>query len=159
MTDQSANQQSNADIEIRTVADCWLVQEFKKRYSDEEVTEAIEQLRLALSASSPTPAPQKQSDTDEWLKMKCPACNGKTLFVGNGGYLTCSLVDCPEPDTEKALAAMKLDERMAELGKVTVPQHIGFTSPEDGEIYEYKIPAAYFDTRITELQKQKEEMA
>jgi hypothetical protein len=28
----------------------------------------------------------------------CPACGTTGLFLGNGGYVTCSRVDCPEPD-------------------------------------------------------------
>ena len=28
----------------------------------------------------------------------CPACGGSSLFLGSGGYVTCSRVDCPRPD-------------------------------------------------------------
>jgi hypothetical protein len=28
---------------------------------------------------------------------RCPACGLKTLFLGVGGYVTCSLSDCPNP--------------------------------------------------------------
>lgn len=28
----------------------------------------------------------------------CPACHSTSLFLGNGGYVTCSRIDCPEPD-------------------------------------------------------------
>ncbi len=35
--------------------------------------------------------------TDD-VKGRCPAC-GRTgyLFVGSGGYVTCSIVECPDP--------------------------------------------------------------
>lgn len=33
-----------------------------------------------------------------WVKGKCPACDSSdTLFVGEGGFLTCSLIGCPNP--------------------------------------------------------------
>lgn len=33
----------------------------------------------------------------EQVKGRCPACGHTTLFVAAGGYLTCSLADCPNP--------------------------------------------------------------
>ena len=27
----------------------------------------------------------------------CPACRRRTLFVGAGGYITCSYLPCPNP--------------------------------------------------------------
>lgn len=32
-----------------------------------------------------------------WVKGICPACDGRTLFVGDGGYVTCSYIPCPDP--------------------------------------------------------------
>ena len=42
------------------------------------------------------------------VKGHCPACGWETLFLGAGGYVTCSRIDCPEPD-----AAGTLLERLA----------------------------------------------
>lgn len=36
----------------------------------------------------------------------CPACGRKGLFIGAGGYLTCSQVDCPQPDVFAYYAAL-----------------------------------------------------
>ena len=33
----------------------------------------------------------------EWLEAYCPMGCGKTLFVGSGGYITCSYISCPNP--------------------------------------------------------------
>lgn len=33
------------------------------------------------------------------VKGRCPACGWETLFVGEGGYITCSRLECPRPDT------------------------------------------------------------
>lgn len=37
----------------------------------------------------------------------CPACGGSSLFLGDGGYVTCSRSDCPNP----AAASDILDDR------------------------------------------------
>ena len=31
------------------------------------------------------------------VQGRCPACNGSSLFLGTGGYVTCSRLDCPNP--------------------------------------------------------------
>ena len=31
------------------------------------------------------------------VQGRCPACNATTLFLGNGGHITCSWIDCEEP--------------------------------------------------------------
>lgn len=39
-----------------------------------------------------------------WIRgTRCPACNREELFVANGGYITCSASDCPNPDYSEAL--------------------------------------------------------
>lgn len=42
---------------------------------------------------------------DVRIRPDCPACGGSSLFLGTGGWLTCSYVDCPDP----ALAISILD--------------------------------------------------
>jgi len=32
------------------------------------------------------------------VKGKCPACGSASLFLGDGGYVTCSRIDCTAPD-------------------------------------------------------------
>lgn len=32
------------------------------------------------------------------VQGRCPACQRASLFLGSGGYVTCSSADCPEPD-------------------------------------------------------------
>jgi len=31
------------------------------------------------------------------IETRCPSCGHVTLFVGNGGHLTCSWLKCPRP--------------------------------------------------------------
>lgn len=31
------------------------------------------------------------------IQGRCPACRGDSLFVGSGGWITCSRIDCPNP--------------------------------------------------------------
>jgi hypothetical protein len=37
------------------------------------------------------------------VQGRCPACGGSSLFVGSGGYITCSRIECPEPDAATTL--------------------------------------------------------
>lgn len=36
------------------------------------------------------------NDTDVYAD--CPACGNPTLYLGEGGYITCFLMDCPDPE-------------------------------------------------------------
>lgn len=36
--------------------------------------------------------------------LRCPACNGKSLFVASGNYITCGFLECPNPDYADAVA-------------------------------------------------------
>lgn len=45
--------------------------------------------------------------------LDCPACGHPTLILGNGGYVTCSLEGCPNPDYAEANEA-KLEAYAAE---------------------------------------------
>jgi hypothetical protein len=40
-----------------------------------------------------------------WVTARCPACGGSSsLFVADGGFLTCARLDCPDPEAaQKAL--------------------------------------------------------
>lgn len=38
-----------------------------------------------------------------WVQGHCPACGRTALFVGAGGYITCSHTDCPQPDAASTL--------------------------------------------------------
>lgn len=31
------------------------------------------------------------------VQGRCPACSGSSLFLGEGGHVTCSRIDCPDP--------------------------------------------------------------
>ena len=35
----------------------------------------------------------------------CPACGTASLFLGDGGYVTCSWIDCPNPDAATTILA------------------------------------------------------
>lgn len=48
---------------------------------------------------TPVPLPRVQGE--------CPACNLRSLFLGQGGHVTCSNLECPLPDT---MVAFKVRE-------------------------------------------------
>ncbi|MGW9410253.1 hypothetical protein [Streptomyces diastaticus] len=37
------------------------------------------------------------------VQGRCPSCGGATLFLANGGYITCSSLPCPTPDAATTL--------------------------------------------------------
>jgi hypothetical protein len=37
------------------------------------------------------------------VQGRCPACGGGALFLGDGGYVTCPRIGCPEPDAASTL--------------------------------------------------------
>lgn len=51
----------------------------------------------------------------------CPACGHASLFLGSGGYVTCSIRECPDP----TLVADILDDR--EIHHVVELSDNGFT--------------------------------
>ena len=56
------------------------------------------------SATVPgAPTPPSWRNQHPWIRGKCPMGCGETLFVGAGGHITCSWVDCPRPDAADAL--------------------------------------------------------
>ncbi len=44
------------------------------------------------------------------VRGHCPACGSASLFLGTGGYVTCSVIDCPRPTAVSDL----LDDRETE---------------------------------------------
>lgn len=56
-------------------------------------------------------------DIQGWCPMGC----GRTLFVGNGGYITCSYIHCPRPD---AVADLLHDN---EIEHIVAFSETGFT--------------------------------
>jgi len=38
-----------------------------------------------------------QQDSYPGVKGRCPMGCGETLFLGAGGHVTCSFIDCPDP--------------------------------------------------------------
>lgn len=43
---------------------------------------------------------------------RCPACGAKSLFLAVGGYVTCSVLGCPDPSAVTNLLAV--DPRAAD---------------------------------------------
>jgi hypothetical protein len=67
----------------------WLIGEV------ERLLEELVETRTLLDAAQP-------SDPFPRLADRCPACGGTTLFVGSGGWITCSLIGCPDPTMDHA---------------------------------------------------------
>lgn len=52
----------------------------------------------------------------------CPACGGNSLFLGSGGYVTCSRLDCPNPTAASDIIADRETEHIVTLtgGEFTI---------------------------------------
>ena len=52
-------------------------------------------------------APHIETEAEKKARDKivtpCPSCGRTTLFIGNGGHLTCSLLGCKQPSVERAI--------------------------------------------------------
>jgi hypothetical protein len=70
---------------------------------------ADELRRMAGEAQQPTLTAPLAANLP-LVKGRCPACNGASLFLGDGGYVTCSRIDCPEPDAASTALEQPADE-------------------------------------------------
>lgn len=84
--------------------------------------------------------------------LDCPACGHPTLILGNGGYITCSLEGCPNPDYAEALEAhaQAEKERAARIDEIEKFSNWYYFDRLDGR----ELPIEnYKDERLAELQK------
>lgn len=51
-----------------------------------------------------------------YVQGTCPACGSQALILGEGGYVTCSLLDCPDPEAATKILKRK-DRGMPVLGQ------------------------------------------
>lgn len=49
------------------------------------------------------------------IRGHCPACGWASLFVGEGGYLTCSRLECPQPDAAHRILADRETEHIVQF--------------------------------------------
>jgi hypothetical protein len=69
--------------------------DFRQRIA---LSDGISRLRrMAVEAQQPASTAPLAANLP-LVKGRCPACYGASLFLGDGGYVTCSRIDCPEPD-------------------------------------------------------------
>lgn len=47
---------------------------------------------------------------------RCPTCGSQSLFIGTGGYLTCSVIGCKEPGV--GVAITKMQSRLSEIADI-----------------------------------------
>lgn len=50
------------------------------------------------------------------VKGTCPMGCGQTLFLGSGGYVTCSWIECPRPTAVADLLEDRETEHVVEIG-------------------------------------------
>jgi hypothetical protein len=53
------------------------------------------------------------------VKGYCPMGCGETLFLGSGDYITCSYIDCPQPDAVSTLLDDREIQHIVDIGETT----------------------------------------
>lgn len=69
--------------------------------------------QLMTDAFGSTAAPRPTSTRN--VAGNCPMGCGETLFVGSGGYITCSYVRCPRPDAVSVILGERETEHVVQL--------------------------------------------
>ncbi|MFD5798643.1 hypothetical protein ACFWIO_34955 [Streptomyces diastatochromogenes] len=100
----------------------WAVAE-RQRYEDGVDAAADRLRRLAAETQQQEQAGKRQQPDTEtpthpavgWplIKGNCPACRHASLFLGTGGYPTCSNYECPEPDAATTVLEQYANEAHA----------------------------------------------
>ncbi len=60
-------------------------------------------------------SPKRTAERHPDIKGHCPACGWASLFVGEGGYITCSRLECPQPDAVSTLLEDRETEHVVRL--------------------------------------------
>lgn len=82
---------------------------------------------------------------DPHIEDRCTSCDNQTLFIGKGGWLTCSNLSpgCKEPGVTRAITTLRTDARtlalrnptsaagMRILGKETLPNVLAGPEPAE----------------------------
>ncbi|MFC8008712.1 DUF6085 family protein [Streptomyces cinereoruber] len=65
-------------------------------------------MRWWMRQPEPNPNPRVQG--------YCPACRGESLFLGSGGHVTCSRLDCPAPTAVDDLLHRRVHDVTTRIG-------------------------------------------
>jgi hypothetical protein len=71
----------------------------------------------------------------ERVQGYCPMGCGQTLFLGSGGYVTCSWAKCPRPTAVADLLEDKETEHLVELGATSFSVQHPMRERLDGELF------------------------
>ena len=55
---------------------------------------------MSVADDTQTPQAEAFGNVDKFPKVqgRCPSCGRESLFLGSGGYVTCSIIGCADPD-------------------------------------------------------------
>lgn len=108
------------------------------------------------------------------INDRCPSCGARSLFIGGGGWLTCSVIGCKEPGVSKAIIdSREREARSAELAKQMNTDYLRerkraeaaeaaltkLRGERDALIQEHKFLNALKNERSDELAKLREDCA
>lgn len=65
--------------------------------------------------------PERTMNCQQRISNRCPACGNQTLFIAEGGWLTCSWLKCPNPcaigDIAEDYRAKEITARRSQEGR------------------------------------------
>lgn len=73
---------------------------------------------------------------DRKVQGYCPMGCGDTLFLGSGGYVTCSWVKCPRPDAAADVLLERETEHVVVLGESTFDIQHPLRERLEGELFD-----------------------
>lgn len=84
---------------------------------------------------------QRPHSNSQKIAGYCPMGCGQTLFVGEGGAITCSLLSCPRPDAVHQLLSDRETEHIVVYGEETFSLKHPLRERIEGELFECAIHA------------------
>lgn len=90
-------------------------------------------------------APAVTGEAERRINTRCPSCGSSTLFVAEGGHLTCSLIGCKQPGVERAIAELRSAPPAAGAPPALVAWQPIEMAPKDGTrvlVFQYGLLAS-----------------
>ena len=91
-----------AEVEAAARALRWLAEDQETRSHGPAYLDSVADLIERLHREG-----EEARQRQPMIVTPCPSCGRRHLFIGSGGHLTCSLIDCKEPSAEDAVDTLR----------------------------------------------------
>ena len=96
------NDTLGAEVEAAARALRWLAEDQETRSHGPAYLDSVADLIERLHREG-----EEARQRQPMIVTPCPSCGRRHLFIGSGGHLTCSLIDCKEPSAEDAVDTLR----------------------------------------------------